>query len=405
MFRPYRFLSAATLLGLLLLVVSPVTAQTNNPPATNDAFARLTASGMDHYYAVEYDAALADLEKAMKLRPGDPFAVNHYLEALLFCQLYRAGALDAGTYMGEGFLKAKPINLDPKVRDQLKQLMDEATRLSEKRLDQNPNDTDALYARGVTRGLRATYLGLIEKSWFPALRSAIGARHDHERVLELDPKYTDAKMVVGIQNYIAGGLPWVVKAAVSVVGLSGSKKTGMAYLQDAATNGKEAIVDARVAYALFLRREKRFDESLKIVRQLTADHPKNILFAFEEANLLKLSGHPDEAIAGLRKILAQGKAGYYVEPHLDAPAMSLGELLREQKQYEEAGQVFEAVRGYRSTERDVKVKASLEAGQMFDLAGQRERAVQNYEEVSALDPGSQEAQKAREFIQNPYHGG
>src|SRR5215472_14647197 len=113
MFRPYGFLSAAALLGLYLLVVSPVAAQSNNPPATNNAAARLTTSGMDHYYSVEYDAALADLEKAMKLRPDDPFAANRYLEAVLFCQLYRAGALEAGTYMGEGFLKAKPINLEP----------------------------------------------------------------------------------------------------------------------------------------------------------------------------------------------------------------------------------------------------------------------------------------------------
>ncbi len=392
-------------MGLVLLLVSPVGAETNDSPGTNDAYARLTASGLEHYYSLEYDAALRDLEQAMKLRPDDPFAANHYLEALLFSQLYRAGALDSGAYMGEGFLKAKPINLDPKVSDRLKQLMDDATRLSEKRLAANPNDTDALYARGVTRGLKATYLGLVEKSWFAALRAAIGARHDHERVLELDPKYTDAKTIVGIHEYIAGGLPWVIKAAVSVVGLSGSKKTGLAYLQDAAAHAKESSVDARVALGLFLRREEKYDQALTVVRTLTAEHPKNFLFSLEEASLLRLSGHPDDSIAALRKILDQGKAGYYAEPHMDLPAMSLGNLLRQQHHYDEAGQVFETVRGYQSAGRNVKARSSLQAGQMFDLAGNRDRAVLNYKEAAAIDPDSDEAHKAKEFLESPYRGG
>ena len=56
----------------------------------------------------------------------------------------------------------------------------------------NSNDVNALYARGVAKGLRSTYMGMADHAWFAALRNAIGARHDHERVLELDPNYVDA---------------------------------------------------------------------------------------------------------------------------------------------------------------------------------------------------------------------
>ena len=62
---------------------------------------------------------------------------------------------------------------------------------------------------------------LIERAWFSALRNAVGARHDHERVLELDPQYTDAKLVLGTHNYVMGSLPLAVKVAVALVGLSG----------------------------------------------------------------------------------------------------------------------------------------------------------------------------------------
>ena len=55
-----------------------------------------------------------------------------------------------------------------------------------------------------------------------------GARHDHERVLELDPNYLDAKLVVGTHNYVMGSLPWSVKVAVALVGLSGIEGKGSA---------------------------------------------------------------------------------------------------------------------------------------------------------------------------------
>ena len=70
----------------------------------------------------------------------------------------------------------------------------------------NPKDVDALYERGVAKASRATAVGLMDKAWISALRSAIGARRDHERVLELDPNYADAKMVVGVHYYILGSL-------------------------------------------------------------------------------------------------------------------------------------------------------------------------------------------------------
>src|SRR5207244_7689230 len=92
-----------------------------------------------------------------------------------------------------------------------------ALALEEKRLKTNPNDVDALYARGVTRGLFATYTALVERAWFSALRNAVGARHDHERVLELAPQDVQAKLIVGAHNYVIGSLPWGVKVGASIV--------------------------------------------------------------------------------------------------------------------------------------------------------------------------------------------
>src|SRR5207248_5182548 len=106
-------------------------------------------------------------------------------------------------------------------------LAEKALAIEQRRLDRNSKDLNALYARGVTRAQFATYTALIEHAWFSALRNAVGARHDHEKVLELEPHNLDAKLVVGTHNYVVGSLPWGVKAASSMVGLGGNKEKGL----------------------------------------------------------------------------------------------------------------------------------------------------------------------------------
>jgi tetratricopeptide (TPR) repeat protein len=147
------------------------------------------------------------------------------------------------------------------VKEQIKQLVDRAENLEEQQLKSNPNNVDALYARGVTRAQFALYTALVERAWFSALRNAVGARRDHERVLELDPNYVDANWSSAPHNYVMGSLPWSVKVAVALVGLSGTKEKGLQYLREVADSNGENSVDAKVVLSLFLRREHRYDEA------------------------------------------------------------------------------------------------------------------------------------------------
>src|SRR5271165_342715 len=265
--------------------------------ADNDASTR---KGFDHFYNLEYDKAIREFEAAQQAHPDDPFAINHTLAGMIFKELYRIGALDTEAYAADGFLTKKPgASLDPKVRDCVRQLSDQSLALSQSRLDKNPNDVDALYARGVTRGMRATYMGVAERAWFSALRSAVAARHDHERVLELDPNYVDAKVLIGTDLYIVGSLNWPTRVAASVAGISGNKQKGLAYLHQASTEAhSEVASDAQIVYALFLRREQNYNEALQVVARMQVEFPRNALIAAEYAHLLNAAGHGQEALAG-----------------------------------------------------------------------------------------------------------
>ncbi len=413
--RPYGFPVAGRhwLAGLLVcsLVAAAVTplcsrpasdptgAQATGPPP-QDA---LTRSGFERYYDLDYDGAVGDFERELKAHPDDPIAVNHLLSAVLYRELYRVGALDTGLYANNSFLVKRKFPFDPKVSAQVKELTERALALSEQRLAQDPHDVQALYARGLTRGLRAEYLALVDKAWFAALRNAIGARRDHEEVLKLAPDYADAKTIVGVHNYVAGSLPWAVKAAASLVGLGGSKQKGIQYLYDAANAGGETSVDARVGLALFLRREQRFEEALAAVRSLTASHPRNFLFALEEANILKDAGHGPESVAAYRKVLAAGRQGnLYYRPHLELAAFGLGEALRGQHDFAAAAEAYESVRESPTADSDLVEKANLAAGEMYDLLDQRELAVKKYQAVITANASSPSAEAARRHLKQPY---
>ncbi|MGA9542655.1 MAG: tetratricopeptide repeat protein [Candidatus Sulfotelmatobacter sp.] len=362
----------------------------------------LVEAASDHFYNLEYDRAIQEFEKVLGRHPGDPSAVNHLLTAVLMRELYRMGAMNSGEYANDSFIGEAHRAADPKVTERIKQLVDRAESLEEQELKVNPNNVDALYARGVTRAQFALYTALVERAWFSALRNAVGARRDHERVLELDPHYVDAKLVVGTHNYVMGSLPWSVKVAVALVGLSGTKEKGLEYLREVADSDGENSVDAKVVLSLFLRREHRYDEARVLMHELAARYPRNYLFPLEEANLLRASGRAPEAAAGYRQVWQNGREGRYGNLHYELAAWGLGELLRSQKDYAGAAAAYELVEEAPEPDPETLQKANLAAGEMYDLLQKRDLAMKKYESVLAENGATPPAEKAREHIREAY---
>ena len=407
-----RSVSSGRWLCFLLLAVagvfcSPVFSQTvvssvGKPAA--DSYRpsdSLNVPAFDHFYNLDYDLSIAEFRQVLRRHPDDPFAVNHLLVAILFRELNRIGALNSGDYTNDLFVSTPRLPADPEVKREIKELVERALALEEKRLGANPKDVDALYARGVTRAQSSTYTALVEHAWFSALRNAVGARRDHERVLELDPKYTQAKLIVGTHNYVLGSLSWAVKAAVAVAGLSGSKEKGLEYLRETANGPSETAVDAKIVLLLFLRREHQYDEALGIARGLVPVYPRNLLLALEEGNLLRAAGRNKEAAAVYRKIWQAGHDGSYPGLHYELAALSLGDTLRAQKDYGGAIAAYELVNGVPKPDNELLQKANLAAGEAYDVLRKRDLAMQKYSAVVAVKGDSPFADTARKCMKDP----
>jgi tetratricopeptide (TPR) repeat protein len=406
-FAKAHFLSASLLcIAGLCLLLKPAGAQTHvaapasTPPSS--VHDPLVDTAFDHFYNMDYDRSIQEFEKVLDHHPNDPSAVNHLLSTTLMRELYRMGAMNTGEYATDSFIGQSHRAADPAIKEQLKQLVDRAETLEEQQLKDDPNNVDALYARGVTRAQFSLYTALVERAWFSALRNAVGARRDHERVLELNPNYVDAKLVVGAHNYVMGSLPWSVKVAVAMVGLSGTKEKGLQYLREVANSGGENSVDAKVVLALFLRRERRYDESRNLMHDLSTRYPGNYLFPLEEANLLRSSGHAEEAAAAYRRVWQTGREGKYGALHYEISAWALGELLRSQKDYRGAAAAYELVGEVPAPDPETLQNANLAAGEMYDQLQQRDLAMKKYQIVLAENATTPPAEKARAHIKEAY---
>src|SRR5215469_1921150 len=140
--KPYQRLLFLGCLGCGLLLAGILCQATADSAAwvptrvDNDANTR---KGFDHFYNLEYDKAIHELEAAQAAHPDDPFAVNHLLSAVIFKELYRIGALDTEAYAADNFLTKKLAEpLDPAVRDRVMQLSNQGLVLSQTQLDKNP---------------------------------------------------------------------------------------------------------------------------------------------------------------------------------------------------------------------------------------------------------------------------
>lgn len=364
----------------------------------------LNAAAFEHFYDMDYEHSIQEFTQIMQRHASDPDAINHLLNAVLFRELYRIGALNVGEYANDSFINTKHRPDDSRVCNQIKDLVRQAEQIEEKRLDANSKDVAALYARGVTRAQFATYTALIEHAWFSALRNALGARRDHEKVLDLDPHYLDAKLIVGTHNYVIGNLPWGIKAASNVLGMGGNKEKGLEYLQQTAAGNTETSIDAKIVLVVFLRRERRFDEALEILRSLEPRYPHNVLFALEEGNLLRAKGQNREAEAAYRRVWQDGKAGKYAGLNYEIAAVALGDLLRAEKNYAAASTAYDLVAQVSKPDPETAQKAQVSAGEMYDLLRNREQAVKRYEAALAVDSGSALADTARKRLKAPYSG-
>ena len=391
--------------GVLLLAAASLgwASEVHTNPLNRDPLVR---EAFDHFYNLDYPGAIERFERFHAAHPGDPQGTALLLDAVLFQELYRQDLLDTTFYANDGFLTGRHATQeDPKARDRIMALADEAIHEADWRLGRNANDVDALYARGWARALKCTYIAMVQRGYASGFRLALQAKNDHVRVLQLDPDYIDAKLVVGVYEYVVGALPLPFKLLIGFAGITGSKTRGLEMLTDDGNRGAVTSVEARTTIALFLRREARYKEAIEVVRGLKSEYPRDYLFSLEEANLRKDAGEGMVAVAAYREILAaNAKPGYYYSARMELTHFGLGDALRGQRHYGEAAESYEQAAGTAKVGPELKIRSLLAAGECRDLNGERQQAVKDYQAAIDNGPNTSRADTARKYLHKAYSG-
>ncbi len=399
--RPARLAPA---LCLLLLAAPPVhgqrvdTSPLNRLPEVRAAFQQV--------YSMDYDEAIRRFEEIQRQHPGDPMATDYVLNAVTFQELNRLDLLDTTFYTNDGFLTGKhTVTEDPKVRDRIRALDTEAVNEADAELKSSPNDVNALFARGWARSLEATYSGMADRAFGAGLHQAWDARSDCSRVLQLDPGYVDAKLVVGVYDYVVGALPFAFKIFIGIVGIRGSRAQGMALLQDDAARGVVTNVEARTAMMLFLRREGKYAQAAAIAHSLAQEYPHGFLFQLEEANLQKDGGEGMTAVYTYQHLIELARRpGYFDSAHLELAYYGLGEALRGQAHDAEAVDAYRDGAFQPTTSLELRRRCLLKAGETLDLMHDRAAAVKEYQAVMSAGADTVQGELAQKYIRSAYSG-
>jgi predicted Zn-dependent protease len=360
-------------------------------------FESLRKSGLEALYNIDYDKALRDFKEIQQLYPNHPGGPQLLAARLWIKTLYESRRLQSSLYNSESFYTNGDDKVDPKVVDEFRSLTREAKRLSEAKLKQDPKNIEALDFLANTEGLKASFAEAVERRHYAALRDGNDAVNHHRNILKMDPKYIDAQLTIGLYEYVVGSLPLPIKLIAGVTGYRGSKKRGLAMLEQVAKEGRWAQDDAKTVLVLLYTREKRYAEVLTITRELSAKYPRNYLFRLETADALvslarvkrnekDLAGAVQaekEAFATFDELLRDRNARDAAARALDLIHFKYGEVLMMAGHNDRAAKEFLTTTKVDKAEPGLVTMAHLYAARAYDVSGKRDEAVAQYKEVLA----------------------
>ncbi len=366
----------------------------------------LASPGWQHFYNNEYDQAISAFESDVRREPNNPDAYNHLAQATLYSELFRNGALESQMAAANNpFLHAPKINFSPAVGERFKDVTEKAITLADERLTRDEQDSGALYSLSVTHGLRANYYFLVEKAWAESLRNATASRRYSNRVLEVEPRLTDALLIQGLHDYVIGSLPFYVRMMGFVAGFRGDRSRGLQELNAVAANGTLNKYDAQILLSVIYRREHKPAQSISLLKQLSLNFPRNYLLPLEQAQMYSDLGDEASALALLNRVeqlRTTGAAGYQ-SLALEKVKYLRGTVLFRYGDLRPAlNDLQEVTRKCSDLDLNTAVQAWLKLGEIYDLQGNHASAVQAYQKTMQTAPESAAANEAKNYISSPY---
>jgi len=355
------------------------------------------AAGWDHFYNLEYAAAMRAFEQAVDAEPGNAAYHNYLAQAALYSELYRLGALESELLTGNNhFIRTEKIRPEAEQSARFLREIGRAMELAQAGLASNPGDQEALYALGSAYALRTNYHFLVEKAWRPAMSDGSLARKHHNQVVELNPQHYDAMLTQAAYDYVIGSLPWHTRMVSFLMGRTGDKNNGIRTMKLIAEKGTRNKADAQVMLAIIHRREKQPAEAIRVLDPLIRAYPRNYLFRMEKAHMFSDLGKKDEALGCLREVEQMPGAP------LEKVHYAIGNVQFWYNDLEAALSNMRRVTQSSNLDLHTGVLAWMRTGQILDITGRRREALESYRRAIRFAPQTAAAAESKRYLSSPY---
>jgi tetratricopeptide (TPR) repeat protein len=372
----------------IALVAAGAVVRTNAPQAESQASQvdRLCERGYDLTYNLDFAEALAAFQEAVAAQPRDPMAYRGIATTTWLWILFQRGVVTVDDYMGHVTTGDQQLDQPPAAEAaRFRTNVEKALAIAEDEVRRAPKSASAHYDLGSAVGLTATYAATVEGRVMGALRSARRAYNEQEETLSLDPRRKDAGLVIGTYRYIVASLPLPIRLMAYVVGFGGGHERGLQMIEEAAAYRGDSQGDAKFALVLFYNRERRFDDALKIIQELKVRYPRNRLIWLEAGATELRAGRGAQAdaelTAGIERLERDARPRSFGEEALWRYKRGAARVLAGNS----AGAEADLNAALSSKGRDwVRGRARTELGKLADLAGNRARAISQYQAAAAL---------------------
>jgi tetratricopeptide (TPR) repeat protein len=339
----------------------------------------LKAQGLEFGYNLDYDQALDAFRAAIKADPTDSNAHRLAAATLWISTLFKQGAVTADDYLGQARSDVVRQPVAPEIAAAFQTHIDRALALAEQRVRERPNDADAHFQLGAAYGYLTTYKATVEGRVAGGFRTARRAYSENERALALDSNRRDAGLTVGMYRYAVSTLSVPLRLLAGIAGFGGGREKGLRLIEEAAAYPSDTQTNARFTLIVIYNREQRYDDALRVIRDLQQVYPRNRLLWLEAGSTALRGGRFEEA----RAAIAEGMERLSRDPRPRA----YGEDARWRYCH---GAALVGLRRLELAERELQSvlaaeapkwlhgRARKELGKIADLSGNRSRAIGEY---------------------------
>jgi len=325
---------------------------------------KLVAKGLEYNYNFNFEEAKEIFQGIIKKYPEDPRGYHYLSGTYLWYYLSNTNEQDF-----DDFVYYSDLSIDK----------------AKAMLDENSSNENILYTLGNTYSYRAIAFAkagnYLDAAW--ASKKSESYLTD---LIQLNPRFYDAYLGLGLYNFAIGQIPSAFKWALNLAGFSGDRNTGIKYIKTAASKGSISKVEAHYYLSqIYSEILFEYDSASVFLKKLVSKYPGNILFNYSYSVLEIKKRNLDDAEKGLLKIIQNGSAddtsttanSKKFKQLISLSNFLMGDIFYRRNMFDSAKYYY---RKFIESggENDYKGIAFLRLGLCFELTGERENAVRYF---------------------------